>query len=224
MSRPVSMTRRAMPRGSRRRRALTLIELMIAMTASAVVFLAALQAFRQGRLVQATLDSRMTNAAGAYDVWRLLSSDVAGSFVLQVKSLPGRWIGLPDKMQFLVVRPAGRPVEVEYKFSKAAPPAATGQVVRLARVCSGSVAIGQWDRVVVARDVAAFELRYAAAGESDRLAWTSEYNSTSAPPRAVEIHLVRAPAQGAPDAGTEDFRWVIPIRADMPAAQTGDSP
>ncbi len=205
----------------RTRPALTLIESMIAMTASAVIFLAALQAFRQGRLVQSQLDSRMAAAVAGYDLWRLLSTDVTGSYVLQGQGVPGRWIGLPDTMHFLSVQPAGRPLEVEYKLSKA-PSASTGQVVRLARFCSGSTPVGEWDRVTVAWDVTTFELRFASqVSPSDPLTWTTEFSDNRTLPLAVEVHSVRTPPDAAPAPAPEEFRWVIPIRATKPADPAG---
>jgi len=203
----------------RRHRALTLIELMVAMTASAIIFLAALRAFQQGRFVGTHIDRQMTQAASVHDLWQLLASDIGSSFVLEVPQEPGAWVGGADSMRFLAVRPEGRPVEVEYRFARATGAGATRQIARSTRFCSGSVAIGPWERTVVAEGVAGFELRYAASSEgSDALAWTTEFRGDRAPPKAVEVHLVRAGPQGA---SPEEYRWVIATRAQLPAGPAG---
>jgi hypothetical protein len=158
----------------------------------------------------------MTRAAGVYDLWQLLASDVGSSFILESPEEAGAWVGGADSMRFLAVRPEGRPVEVEYRFTKAPPGSgALGQIVRSTRFCSGSVAIGAWERTVIAEGVVEFSLRYAAAAEgSDGLAWMTEFRGERAGPRAVEVRAVRARLDGA---GPEECRWVIAARAQAPA-------
>lgn len=203
------------PRG--RRHGLTLVELMIAMTASAVVFLAALRAFQQGRFVSTHIDREMTQAASMYDLRQLLASDVGGSFVLESPEEAGAWVGGPDSMRFLAVRPQGRPVEIEYRFERPKPASeSAGQIVRSTRFCSGSTPIGPWERTVVAEGVTAFALRYGATAEgTDALAWVTEFRGERAGPRAVEVHIARAnPESKEP----EQHRWVIAARAHTSAA------
>lgn len=207
--------RKRLGRYARRLHGLTLIELTVAMAVGAVIVLASLQAFQQGRFVQSRIDTLMNNSGRQYDLWRLMARDVVSSFVLQSEEQTGIWTGKSDSMRFLAVQPAGRPMQVEYAFVKSEAAARLGTLVRSTRLCSGSVPIGQLDPVTVAEGIEQFEVRYGQMAEgSDDLIWTTEYQGSERPPLAVEVRLTWS----AGTAGKQRAHWVMPVRVEMPAA------
>ncbi len=208
--------------GPHRRSALTLIELMVAMTVSAVIVLATLEAFQQGRFVQMRVDRQMQASAREYDLWRLLSGDVANSVVLLADDDAGVWIGQPDSMRFLAVGPGGRPMQIEYKLAAYGPGTPAGGLLRSTRLASGSVPVGQWGHLTVADGVRAFDLQYGQVAEgSDALTWTTEFNGAQAPPKAVKVRLTWNATEDESADGPQVVEWVLATRADTSANAQG---
>ena len=201
---------------------LTLIELLIAMAGSAVIFLAALQAFQFGKLAHAKVELQADRSGRAYDLCRLLTRDVANAVAPSGDGDAIAWAGTTTSMQFVTLVPGGCPVQVTYRYDTDRSPR-SGVMVRATRLCSGSAPVSEWSEHVLLDELASVYFRYGAFGaDGRRLVWTDRFEHEQQLPRGVEIY-VSWPGSDVDGARgtTRSFRCVARTRAEAPAEDGG---